>query len=137
MASHYEIHPRIGVARLGNSPDEFYLSPETVGGLPIACDASGNPMADSDSAKFVDQFKDSVGRIKRQAAKFRIFKQTGDSTHEVTLASDEVEKIVWTVHIANKKPIWYTFSELQGEGDTGSAEGRSDCGLLGNLEEET
>ncbi len=38
MANKYEIHPRVGVARLGNSPDQFYLSPESVGGLPISCD---------------------------------------------------------------------------------------------------
>jgi L-lysine 6-oxidase len=110
MASRYEIHPRIGAARLGNSPTDLYLSPETVGGLPIACDESGN-----ETGGFVDQFKDSIGRIKRQAAKFRIFERTGNSTREVTLSDDEVDKIVWTVHIANKKPIWYTFSELQGD----------------------
>lgn len=114
MANSYEIHPRIGVARLGNSPDEFYLSPEEVGGLPIEYDKSGNPILESGSVKFVDHFKDSVGRIKRQAAKFRLFERTGDSTREVKLSDTDVDKIVWTVHIANKKAIWYTFSELQG-----------------------
>ena len=102
MTSRYEIHPRIGVARLGNSPNEFYLSPETVGGQPIECDESGNPIVENGSVKFVDKFKDSIGRIKRQAAKFRIFEQTGDSTREVTLSDDDIDKIVWTVHIANK-----------------------------------
>ena len=36
----YKIHPAIGIARLGNS-DEFYLAPETTGGLPIACKPDG------------------------------------------------------------------------------------------------
>ena len=113
MASHYEIHPRVGVARLGNSPTDFYLSPETVGGLPIKCDESGNPIVENGSVKFVKKFKDSVGRIKRQAAKFRIFERTENGAQAVTYK--DVEKIVWTVHIANKKPIWHTFSELLGD----------------------
>ncbi|MCH7801949.1 MAG: LodA/GoxA family CTQ-dependent oxidase, partial [Chloroflexi bacterium] len=115
MASHYEIHPRIGVARLGNSPTDFYLSPETVGGLPIKCDESGNSIVENGSVKFVKKFKDSVGRIKRQAAKFRIFERTENGTTLVELPNDTIEKIVWTVHIANKKPIWHTFSELLGD----------------------
>ncbi|MBY5163622.1 CTQ-dependent lysine 6-oxidase LodA [Salsipaludibacter albus] len=114
MATH-RIHPSIGVARLGNSPDEFYLAPEAVGGLPIACDAAGNPVLDDDGeVTFVEQFKDGVGRIKRQAARFRVFADTDDGPQPVELG-DEVERITWTVHIANKKPIWFTFSELQGD----------------------
>ena len=35
MASTFSIHPKIGVARLGNSATAFYLGPETTGGLPI------------------------------------------------------------------------------------------------------
>jgi hypothetical protein len=31
----FELHPPISVARVGNSTDEFYLGPETIGGLPI------------------------------------------------------------------------------------------------------
>lgn len=124
MSPRYEIHPRMGVARLGNSPDEFYLAPETVGGRPIACDSSGNADSNADgSLKFVEDFKDSAGRVKRQAAKFKIFKIeenvfgrniVGNKISEVKLSDDDIEKITWTVHIANKKPIWYTFSELQG-----------------------
>ncbi|WP_353980420.1 CTQ-dependent lysine 6-oxidase LodA [Salinicola endophyticus] len=121
MAGHYEIHPRIGVARLGNSPDEFYLAPERVGGLPIACDASGNPIDTDGTPSPVRQFKDSIGRIKRQAAKFQVFARDAEGTRAVSLADDDIEKIVWTVHIANKKPVWYTFSELQGNLEFGAA----------------
>lgn len=115
MASQYEIHPRIGVARLGNSPDDFYLAPERIGGLPIACDASGNPIGDPSAPERVHQFKDSVGRVKRQAAKFRVFERAGGPLREVSLQDAGIERIVWTVHIANKKPVWYTFSELLGD----------------------
>ncbi|MEM7531445.1 MAG: CTQ-dependent lysine 6-oxidase LodA [Chloroflexota bacterium] len=116
MTTTYEIHPRVGVARLGNSPKEFYLGPEIVGGLPIECDQNGNPKTKGDSPQFVQQFKDDLGRIKRQAQSFKIFKRTDETAEPelVTLSDKEVDKIEWTVHIANKKPIWYTFSELHG-----------------------
>ena len=42
MATIYRIHPAIGIARVGDSPDQFYLAPERIGDLPIACDEQGN-----------------------------------------------------------------------------------------------
>ena len=42
--STYKIHPGIGVARLGNSDTDFYIAPEVPAGLPIECDAQGNPI---------------------------------------------------------------------------------------------
>ena len=110
MSFEYEIHPKIGVARLGNSPDEFYSSPETIGGLPAECKAG-------DEFKF----KDSLGRVKRQAAVFKIFRKNleNSQSEEVSLQSEDIKKIVWTSHVANKKPTWYAFSELQGNLDFG------------------
>ena len=49
------IYPSIGVARVGNSPDEFFFGPEVPGAEPI------DP----------ERFRDRKGRIKRQAARFR------------------------------------------------------------------
>src|ERR1051325_4316727 len=51
------IHPAIGIARVGNSPDEWFLGPEVPGPHPIPRGG----------------FKDSAGRIKRQAARFRLY----------------------------------------------------------------
>ena len=31
MATVYKIHPAIGIARVGNSPDEFFIGPERIG----------------------------------------------------------------------------------------------------------
>lgn len=36
------IHPSVGVARLGNSPEQFYLAPEKIGQLPFEADPFGN-----------------------------------------------------------------------------------------------
>jgi hypothetical protein len=44
----YRIHPGIGIARLGNSPDAFCISPEEPAALPLDCDAYGNPRLSPD-----------------------------------------------------------------------------------------
>jgi hypothetical protein len=85
MATVYKIHPAIGVARVGNSPDEFFVGPERVGERP---DPPGG-------------FKDAQCRVKRQAARFRIYAHHDDNTvEEITDAEAE---ITWTVHLVNKK----------------------------------
>lgn len=119
MAISYEIHPRIGIARIGNSPSDFYLSPESVGGLPIECDSQGNAILENGQPVYVKQYKDTIGRIKRQAAKFYVFEKNGDQERKLSLHDEvdgvRIERIEWTVHVANKKPVWFTFSELQGD----------------------
>src|SRR5712692_11396919 len=73
MAKQYRILPKIGVARVGNSPSSFYLGPEKTGGSPIECDRNGNPIVVNGREQHVKQFKDAAGAIKRQAARFKIF----------------------------------------------------------------
>ena len=73
MALRYQLHPALGVARIGNSPDSFYLAPEAIGALPVECDEHGNPRLVEGKPKPVEQFKDEEGRIRRQATRFRIF----------------------------------------------------------------
>ena len=70
----YSIHPAIGIGRVGNSLDSFYLAPETTGGLPFEADANGNPVLQNNQPVTVSQFKDSLGRVRRQAAKFQIYR---------------------------------------------------------------
>jgi L-lysine 6-oxidase len=112
----FEIHPAIGVARLGNSPDDFYLEPEMTGGRPIVCNANGEPELHEGKQVPVEKFKDAKGLIKRQASRFRVFVYTDDSSsgREIILGKD-VQSIEWTVHIANKKAVWYGFNELEGD----------------------
>lgn len=42
MQTTYAIGPSIGIARLGDSEDGFYLAPDAIGALPITCDNYGN-----------------------------------------------------------------------------------------------
>ncbi len=86
------IHPGIGVARVGNSADAFFIGPE----LP-------QPLAQPP-----DFYRDEAGALKRQAARFRIYglNAAGQVVRELTAADAE---IVWTVEVANKKAAWYEY----------------------------
>ncbi len=80
-----KVHPAIGVARLGNSPSDFFIGPE-------------QPWSAPDPP---DGFKDAQCRVKRQAARFRVFAYHDDgSVSELTAAEATIE---WTVELANKK----------------------------------
>lgn len=100
-----KISPSIGVARLGNSPQQFCLSPDTIGGLPFEADSFGNKKGT------IIQFKDDSGQVRRQGQLFKIFNEDGK---EITIESTNVNSIVWTAHLANKKAAWYQYSELEG-----------------------
>lgn len=81
------IFPPLGVARVGNSTDGFFLGPELPGELPQG------------------PFKDASGAIRRQAARFRVYGLDADG-----IAVRELTATSWTVHLANKKPSWYQFA---------------------------
>ncbi|NER98632.1 MAG: hypothetical protein F6J86_33215 [Symploca sp. SIO1B1] len=112
----YVIHPAIGVARVGNHLTEFFLAPNEIGGLPIECDDNGN-----ESGKEFTSFKDDKGMIKRQGQKFCVYQYntTNGEYKKLVLGTanndeEEVQSIKWTVHLANKKSVWYEFSEQEG-----------------------
>ncbi|MGH9773542.1 MAG: CTQ-dependent lysine 6-oxidase LodA [Candidatus Acidiferrales bacterium] len=119
MALHYAIHPSIGVARVGNSPNSFYLAPDTIGGLPIECDECGNALLANNAPKNVESFRDGDGYVRRQGARFRLFvfddSNPSDPGRELTLDDPKVRAIEWTVHLANKKACWYPFRVFVGD----------------------
>lgn len=86
------IHPALGVARVGDSPDEFFVGPEVPDPAPLP----------------EGSYKDAAGGLKRQAARFRVYgyNAAGEVVGELT-ASDA--DIAWTVHVANGKSAWYQF----------------------------
>ena len=87
------ICPAIGVARVGNSPDEFYLGPEII----------------SNEKRPAGFYKDAQGRLKRQAARFRIYGLDAKGRPVKELTSKDA-KITWTVHVANRKAEWFEFN---------------------------
>ena len=112
----YRIHPAIGVGRVGNSPQSYYLAPETIGGLPIEPDPNGLPIVQKGKPKYVEKFKDELGMIRRQAATFKIYRSIDGGPEEVVDINDaSIDRIEWTVHVANKKAAWWNFVPLLGD----------------------
>ncbi|MBS0126876.1 LodA/GoxA family CTQ-dependent oxidase [Thetidibacter halocola] len=119
----FRVHPSIGFARFGTSPD-YYLAPETAagmsgpegqdvdGGLPIKAGTEDQTITSSD-------LRDNTGALVRQAARFRIFAyDCGDQETYPQGAGTEIRigtkvggrtvtDITWCVHLANKKANGY------------------------------
>jgi hypothetical protein len=85
------IYPPIGVARIGNSTDEYFIGPEF------------DPPTEAPK-----QYKDAKGRIKRQGARFRLyaFSEAGALLGEI---GPHHGSVTWSVHLANKKAAWFEF----------------------------
>lgn len=94
MTTAYEVHPSIGIARVGVS-DKFFIGPEPGGAPPVT-------------------YRDAAKNLLRQACRFRVYKCDRDdrgkllSAEEVTAAS---ARIVWTVELANRKAANKKFDE--------------------------
>lgn len=88
------IAPSIGIARVGDSRDEFFIGPEAPNSAPIPPGG----------------YKDRHGRVKRQGARFRVYgvDAEGRVVCEITAS---MAKIEWTVHLANSKAAWYQFED--------------------------
>ena len=99
MPVKYRIHPAIGIARVGDSPDDYFIGPEAPG-IPPTLENPGDVSAQP------GKYKDGQQRIKRQGARFRIYEYTEDAAgivtkvREITVAEAQIE---WEVHLANRK----------------------------------
>lgn len=126
----FRVHPSINFARLGTS-DDYYLSPETSagldvensnikGGLPIKAGTENETITNAD-------LRDAQGNLKRQAARFKLFAYDleGEDSYpngsgtEIKVGDKlkdgrTVKKIVWTVHLANKKAAAYNVVNSEG-----------------------
>jgi hypothetical protein len=98
MARFYKIHPAIGVARIGNSPDAFFVGPESPGsrGVELAAGGAEPP---------VERYK-ADGQVKRQAARFRVYEYERDGAGQTVLLGEvtaDVAAIEWKVDLVNRK----------------------------------
>lgn len=96
--SYCKVHPAIGIARVGGSPEGYVIGPEVPG-------FDGTPPAEYGG------WKDKDGQLLRQVARFRIYgyDASGKVVGEVT-PGDGVD-VTWRVHVANRKAAWYDFDE--------------------------
>jgi hypothetical protein len=89
MAVSYEIHPSIGVARVGDSADDYFL------------------LEDSLSATTFS-YRSHDGRLKRQGARFHVFRcerdESGSLQRAIQVSTADAE-IIWTVHLVNRKGV--------------------------------
>jgi len=88
------INPSIGVARVGGSPNGWFIGPEVTHPAP----------------KPLGFYRDETGALKREAARFRIYglNSDGEIVRELT-AAEPATRITWTVALANTKAAWYQF----------------------------
>jgi hypothetical protein len=98
------IYPAIGIARIGNSPNEYFIGPEIPGILP----------------QIQHDYRDPQGRILRQAARFRLFGLDADGNVIKELSADDGD-ITWSVHVANAKAAWYQFVKALDLGESAGA----------------
>jgi hypothetical protein len=104
--SYCKIFPPIGVGRVGDSiaDDGFFFAAETSDGGPTDLDGVS-------SKDF--RYRDNDGRVKRQAARFRIYAFDSRDTPlgEVTSI---IADIIWEAELANKKAAWFGFAGAHG-----------------------
>src|ERR1019366_4512303 len=112
MVRRFRVHPAVVVARVGDSTDGFFIGPEQP-----AVPANWNH-----ATRGFDPFRDASGRVKRQAARFRVFEYVADADNklvprEVVPGQSGVKFIEWRVHIANRKGSFFTFNGQSGADD--------------------
>lgn len=99
----YKIYPSIGIARLGNSPKEFFIAAESPDSPGLEFDSGGAEVP-------VQEFKTgdtgdpaTSYQVKRQAARFRVFEfdNAGGQGRPTNLPAGS--KVRWSVRLVNKK----------------------------------
>jgi hypothetical protein len=104
----YRIHPAIGIARLGDSDEGYFIGPELPGVPPLPRAGFGE-----------ESFRD--GGIKRQAARFRVYEYEAAAdgrftvVRELSLDDPDIATITWTVHLANTKASFHRFEGARGD----------------------
>ena len=100
MSISYRIHPGIGVARVGDSNDDYFLGPEAPGVRSTLTKADTPALLVGQTGRY----KDSKSAIKRQGARFRIYEYTSNDANVVTgvreITAAEA-RIDWEVHLAS------------------------------------
>lgn len=86
------IHPGIGIARIGDAEEAYFIGPEVTTPAPLPPGG----------------YRDDSEALKRQAARFRIYGYNAKGEVVAELTPDEAE-IRWTVELANTKGQWYRF----------------------------
>src|SRR5262245_13117623 len=104
----FKIHPALGIARVGDSADGWFIGPELPGVPPLP-----------DAGRGGEGFR--AAGIKRQAARFRVFRYEVDghgqlgAWRELALDDPDVKRLEWTVHLASTKASYHQFEGALGD----------------------
>lgn len=112
MPISFEIHPTIGIARLGTS-DRFFVGPEPDQAPPAS-------------------YRDAGG-ILRQAARFRIFQVERDPSGRILSAQEvgpDQAEIEWTTHLANRKGTARTLTSAKERRNHATGHDQADLGVI-------
>ncbi len=114
MPIQFEIHPSIGVARLGTS-DEFFVGP----GPGVTPPAS---------------FRDSAKKLKKQAARFQVFRCDRDASGKLVslpqLVGPAIGTVRWTVEVANRKAVAFRLTQPANRRNNASGNDAADAALI-------
>lgn len=106
----YKIFPPIGIARLGNHESEYFIGPEIPGSTATEFfDGLGKSIQDQN-------YKSKDLKIRKQAARFRIFKEVSEGKFEKIELNDSID-IEWKVKVANTKASAHKFHGIGTFGD--------------------
>ncbi|KAG8792531.1 hypothetical protein FRC12_005847 [Ceratobasidium sp. 428] len=108
-----DIFPPINVARVGGKctdSNEYFISSEVPGVEPIPEAQDIRPSLNSPGSESTREggFKDKDYKIRKQAARFRVYAFDKDSKPLGEITSENYS-LTWTVHVANKKAAWVVF----------------------------
>ena len=109
---HYvRVYPGIGIARVGDSEDEYFIGPETPGEWFHASDGDENEDGDDVSAPTSASYRDESGNLKRCGQRYRVygFDRQHQMVGELSLSVSCGIAIDWRVHLANKKSGFFDF----------------------------
>ena len=132
QTAYIRIHPGMGLARVGDSPD-YFIGPEAPGIVADPGDGPDGPGPDGGT------YRDSEMRLKRQAQRFRVYAYAEDGTVIGEVTKEQTTLFRWRVHVRNVKAANYAFQgaylfepgqwrnpSINPQDETGSPEDRSD-----------
>jgi hypothetical protein len=102
------VHPAIGIARLGRSPEEYFIGPE----VPACGTATSSRSVSTQKKMSVSEYRDSAGLLKRQAARFRLFAYD-KKDRLIGEVTSKTANITWKVHLKNTKAVGRRFEGLK------------------------
>lgn len=122
----YEIHPAIGIARLGTSrtcflapePDMLQADYDQAAKITAPAKLQRRSARELDDSPLTQYREKNTALLRRQAVRFRVFKVERDAAKNVVACSEAHGpgvSIKWQVHLCNRKAAAPCFTDADGE----------------------